>query len=198
MAPAFGFYGEDELRALLGGVGEEVQVDRSVQFIGPGRITLGSRTRIDSQCILVGGQGLAIGGQVHLAWGVHVTATGAPVLLEDFVGLASGVKLFSATDDYSEGHLTNPTVPDRFKKVRCGPVTLRRHVIVGANSVIMPGVEMALGSAAGALTYVYKDVPEGVVVSGNPARPVGQRDLVRLLELEAAFLEERAAATRRA
>lgn len=178
-------YTREELTRLLGSVGESVSIDRSVRLYGGKAITLGSHVRIDSHCVLVGGQGLSIGDHTHLAWGCVLTATGAPIVLEGFNGLSSGVKVFSATDDYSEGHLTNPTVPDRFRKVATGTVRFGKHALVGANSVIMPGVHLGFGASVGALSFVNKAVPEGAVVSGNPLRLIGRRDLERLRALEA-------------
>lgn len=41
---------------------------------------------------------------------------------------------------------------------------------VGAASVVMPGVKIGSGSIVGAGSIVTKDVPNGVIVVGNPAR----------------------------
>lgn len=181
-------FSQSELEQLLGGVGKNLKIDRNVQFVGPKKIFLGSNVRIDSQCILIGGEGIHIGDYVHIAWGCHLTASGATITLESFTGLSSGVKIFSATDDYSEGHLTNPTVDVSYKKVRSGPVLLCRHSIIGANSVVMPGVVIELGASVGALSFINKRIPKFSIVSGNPPRLVGRRNGERLLDLEKEFL----------
>jgi galactoside O-acetyltransferase len=97
------------------------------------------------------------------------------IVLEDFCGLSVRVSIVSASDDYSGGCLTNPTVPGDFRQVARGRVVLRRHAIVGCGSVRMPGVEIGLGASVGALSFVNKSVPEFMVVSGNPLRRVGAR-----------------------
>ena len=183
------FYGELELQELLGRVGSDVKIDRSVRIFNGKAIVLGSHIRIDSHCILIGGEGLEMGSYTHIAWGCHLTATGAPIILKGFNGLSSGVKIFSATDDYSEGFLTNPTVPPQYRKVRVGPVVLERHVIVGANSVIMPGATLEFGASVGALSYVNKTVPRLAIVSGNPLQLIGRRDGERLATLEKDLLD---------
>jgi acetyltransferase-like isoleucine patch superfamily enzyme len=62
-------------------------------------------------------------------------------------------------------------------------------VIVGAGSVIFPGVHVAEGCSVGAMTLVNKStLPWGVYV-GNPARRVKERKQ-DLLALEQKFLEE--------
>jgi acetyltransferase-like isoleucine patch superfamily enzyme len=56
-------------------------------------------------------------------------------------------------------------------------------VIVGAGSVILPGVTIGQGAAVGALTLVRKDVPPFTIVAGPRGEAIGERDR-RLLELE--------------
>jgi len=92
--------------------------------------------------------------------------------------------LFSTNDDYTEGYMTNPTVPEGFRKVTAAPVRLGRHAIIGCGTVILPGVVVGDGSAVGALSLVKADVEPFTVVAGAPARKVGERDRVRLLEFE--------------
>ena len=41
---------------------------------------------------------------------------------------------------------------------------------IGANSTLLPGVTIGVNSVVGAGSVVVKDVPDGVVVVGNPAR----------------------------
>lgn len=50
-----------------------------------------------------------------------------------------------------------------------GP-TLHPHAIVGANSTLLPGVHIGENAIVGAGSVVTKDVPEGHVVAGNPAK----------------------------
>lgn len=178
----------DELDALgLASCGDDVAIDRAAVLIHPHKISIGSHVRIDAFSILSAGpDGITCGDHVHLAAGTMVFGGGGGVVFEDFSCLSGRVAVYTLTDDFVEGYLTNPTVPAEFRKVRCGPVTLRRHALVGAGSVILPGVELGFGSAAGALTLVRTDVPECVVIAGNPARPSGKRrDRHLLAALEA-------------
>ncbi|MCI1998808.1 MAG: acyltransferase [Olsenella sp.] len=50
--------------------------------------------------------------------------------------------------------------------------TIGNDVFVGAHAVIMPGVTVGDGSIVGAGSIVTKDVAPGMVVAGNPARPI--------------------------
>jgi len=42
--------------------------------------------------------------------------------------------------------------------------------MIGANVTILPGVTIGLGALVGAGSVVTRDVPDGAVVAGNPAR----------------------------
>lgn len=44
------------------------------------------------------------------------------------------------------------------------------HVSIGAGAVILPGINIGKGAKIGAGAVVTKDVPENVLVYGNPAR----------------------------
>lgn len=53
-----------------------------------------------------------------------------------------------------------------------GGATVRRLARVGANSTILPGVEIGANALVGAGSVVVHDVPPGTVVAGNPARVI--------------------------
>ena len=53
-----------------------------------------------------------------------------------------------------------------------GGATVRRLARIGANSTILPGVEIGEGSLVGAGSVVVQDVPAGAVVAGSPARVI--------------------------
>ncbi|WP_139491230.1 acyltransferase [Brevibacillus dissolubilis] len=58
---------------------------------------------------------------------------------------------------------------------RLGEVKIGDGVLIGANSTILPGVEIGDGSIIAAGTVVHKDVPPRVFVGGNPMQII--RDL---------------------
>ncbi|MSU34377.1 MAG: hypothetical protein EXS36_04580 [Pedosphaera sp.] len=79
-------------------------------------------------------------------------------------------------------------MPEAFRKVHKGPVTLRRHSLIGAGFVVLPGVQLCFGSATGAMTLVRKNVEECAVVCGNHPRQLPLKRRRALLEqLEAAL-----------
>jgi sugar O-acyltransferase (sialic acid O-acetyltransferase NeuD family) len=56
------------------------------------------------------------------------------------------------------------------RSVLCGRVTIGEGTLVGAGAVILPGITIGAWATVGAGSVVTKDVPDGAVVKGNPAR----------------------------
>lgn len=56
------------------------------------------------------------------------------------------------------------------KEYRLGEVIIGDEVMIGANTTILPGVEIGDGAVISAGTLVHKDVPPGAFVGGNPMR----------------------------
>ncbi len=52
----------------------------------------------------------------------------------------------------------------------CKPVKIGDHVFIGMNCIILKGVALGNGCVIAAGSVVTKDVPEGVVAGGNPAK----------------------------
>jgi len=171
-----GFLNTQELKKIgFASIGNNVKIDRTARFFGAGRISIGSNIRIDAYSIIsAGAEGIIIGNYVHI--GVYVFLTGAArIELHDFSGLSGRVAIYSSNDDYHGHALTGPTVPDNFRNVTNAPVIVGRHVVVGAASVILPGVTIAEGACVGALSLVKSDVPAFSIVAGQKGQCIGQR-----------------------
>lgn len=56
------------------------------------------------------------------------------------------------------------------------PVTIHDHVLVGANAVVIEGVEVGENAVVAAGAVVIDDVPANAVAAGCPARVVKMRD----------------------
>lgn len=184
------FYTVEELTALgLRAFGDGVLISRRAALHGPERISLGSHVRIDDFVVLTsGGEGsVEIGDHVHVAAHAGLFGGGS-LVIGDFASVSGRSSLYSASDDYGGDFLVNPTIPEEFTRVKCAPVVLERHVLLGAGSVVLPGVRIGEGSATGALTLVTEDLPPWGIYVGSPARLLRQRSR-RLLELEAHLKE---------
>jgi acetyltransferase-like isoleucine patch superfamily enzyme len=58
------------------------------------------------------------------------------------------------------------------KEYRLGEVKIGSEVMIGANTTILPGVEIGDKAIVSAGTLVHKDVPSGVFVGGNPMKVI--------------------------
>lgn len=58
---------------------------------------------------------------------------------------------------------------------RLGEVEIGDEVMIGANSLILPGVRIGNQAVVAAGSVVTRDVPPGAFVGGNPARPLKRR-----------------------
>lgn len=168
-------------------LGKNVKISDKASIYDAERIAIDDNSRIDDFCIVSGN--ITIGKYVHVA-PFCLLAGGEPsITMEDFSGLAYNVQVFSQSDDYSGSSLTNPTVNDKYKREHKKKVIIGRHVIVGASSIIFPGVELAEGCSVGAMTIVNKSTDPWGIYLGNPARRIKERKK-DLLELEKQFLRE--------
>ena len=168
-------------------VGKNVCISTQASFYGVGSISLGDNVRIDDFCVISAGKGgIFIGDHVHIA--VFSSLIGAgKISIDDFCNISSRVSIYSSSDDYSGEYLTNPTVNEQFTNVDHGPVTLKKHVIVGAGCVILPNVVLDDGVALGALSLVNRDLQPWGIYAGQPAKYIKPRSK-NLLNLEPAFL----------
>lgn len=70
---------------------------------------------------------------------------------------------------FSVGHPTESSLRTQGLAI-AKPVTIGDNVWIGGNSVICPGVKIGNNVVVAAGAVVTKDVPDNVVVGGNPAR----------------------------
>jgi acetyltransferase-like isoleucine patch superfamily enzyme len=182
------FYSADELAGLgLRRYGDDVLIDRAARIIRPDRLELGSHVRIDAFSIIsCGDGGVSVGDYVHIAAFAFLAGAGR-IEIGDFVNLSGRVSIYTSNDDYSGATLAGPMVPERYRGTTTGPVTVGRHAIVGAGTVILPNVMIGEGAAVGALSLIRHDVAPFTVWAGGRTLKERQRDL---LELEQAMLRD--------
>lgn len=171
-------------------IGSNVQLSDKASYYNCKNIRLGCNIRIDDFCVLSAGVGgIDIGNYIHIA--VYSSLIGAGnITLADFSNISSRVAIYSSNDDYSGAAMTNPTVPAEFTKVQHADVTIGKHVIIGAGSIILPGVTLEEGVAVGALSLVKKDCKAFGIYMGSPEKRIGERKQ-DLLVLERQFINSR-------
>lgn len=183
-----GFLSQEQINEMgFSRVGKSPKLSDKASYYNCKNIEIGDNVRIDDFCVLSAGVGgIQIGSNVHIA--VYSSLIGAgKISLQDFSNISSRVAIYSSNDDYSGASMTNPTVPPEFTNVTHADVSIGRHVIIGAGSVVLPGVVLEEGVAIGALTLVSKSCKAFGIYSGVPARYIKERKK-DLLKMELKFL----------
>lgn len=109
---------------------------------GVGDVTIGEESRIGIGCTVIG-----------------------PVTVENNVILAQNVVVSGLNHKYED-----ISTPIRMQGVCTDLVRLKSGAWIGANSAIVPGVQVGINSIVAAGSVVTKDVPDYCIVAGNPAK----------------------------
>ena len=142
---------------MLGSVGEGVDF-RPPMYLDYGtRLRVGAGTFINADFLTLGGGEITIGANV-------------------LVGPSA--RLYTPThaldiDDRRAGY------------ERVSPITIGDDVWLGGNVVVCPGVTIGAGSVIGAGSIVTRDVPPGVLASGNPARVIRSLNAIDAIDAPA-------------
>jgi acetyltransferase-like isoleucine patch superfamily enzyme len=98
------------------------------------------------------------------------------ITIGDRVVISSNVKLL--THDFSMDRIAELKLGRSADKdiVYRAPITIGDYAFIGLGSIIMPGISIGRGSVVGSGSVVTKDVPDGVVVGGNPAAVICTTD----------------------
>lgn len=123
---------------------------------------IGSDCNICANCLIEGRA--VIGNRVTIKCGVMV---GDDMVIEDDVFIGPNASL---TNDKA------PRSGQRPADGRFTPLLIRRGASIGAGAVILPGRTIGEEAMIGAGAVVYRDVPPGRTVIGNPARVVHARN----------------------
>jgi maltose O-acetyltransferase len=108
-------------------------------------------------------RGLIVGKNIHMGSEVIIDYSHAwHIEIGDDVTLAPRVHIL-AHDASTKKHLNY---------TRIGKVKIGNRVFVGASSIILPGVTIGNDVVIGACSVVTRDIADGHVVIGNPAKPI--------------------------
>lgn len=184
----FIFYLPSELRKMgFKSLGDNVLISRKSCIYHAERISIGNNVRIEDYCILSAKDEISLGNYIHINCYSGLFAS-SKIIMKDFSGLSASVFLYTESDDYSGGSLTNPTVAKEFKpKYHQGPITLEKHVIIGTHSAVLPNVVIETGTAVGAFSLVTKSCDAWSIYVGAPAKKKGERSR-DLLDMEAKLI----------
>jgi acetyltransferase-like isoleucine patch superfamily enzyme len=182
------YYSDKELKSLgFKHIGENTKISDKASIYDHEKIEIGNNSRIDDFCIVSGN--IKIGRHVHITPQCLLAGGEKGIFIEDFCTLAYGVKIFTQSDDYSGEFMVNSTIPREFKKEYKAKINILRQTIIGAGSIIMPGVTLGEGTSIGAMSLILSSTDSWSIYFGVPGKMIKPRSK-KLLELEKNFLRD--------
>lgn len=148
------------LRELLGGIGENVEIDTPFHCDHGNNIFLGNDVIIGINCTFVDNAEIRIGNRVLIASNVQFYTSSHPVLPQERL-----------VDDWKEKGTT-------FFRTYARPIEIKDNAWIGGGSILLPGVTVGENSVIGAGSVVNRSIPANCVAVGNPCR------VIRTLEEE--------------
>lgn len=144
---------DDQPRALLSELfarfGADSVLKPSLRCDYGFNISIGERTFINFDCVLLDCNRIVIGDEVQIAPGVHI---------------------------YTATHPLDPKAR-RAGLEYALPVTIHDGVWLGGGAIVCPGVTIGENTVVGAGSVVTKDLPANVVAVGNPCRAIRRLDV---------------------
>lgn len=91
------------------------------------------------------------------------------IKLGDHVDVTSGVQFLN----HEGGIWCARGIDKKYEKLDCfAPIVVGNNVMIGIKSLIMPGVTIGNNVIIGGHSVVTKDIPDGVIVGGIPAKQI--------------------------
>ncbi len=154
-------------------IGKNVKISDKASIYNIDQIEIGDNSRIDDFCVLSGK--LSIGRNVHIVPQCLVAGGEKGIIFEDFTTISYQVQIFTQSDDYLGTTMVNSTVPEKYKNEYKKEVKLCEFSIVGAGSIVMPGVILSEGTSIGAMSLVLKYTEPWGIYVGVPAKRLKDR-----------------------
>lgn len=129
------------LKELFGSTGESIYIEPNFKCDYGYNISVGDNFYANFDCVMLDVCKITIGENCFIAPGVHI---------------------------YTATHPIDPI--ERLKSEFGKPVTIGDNVWIGGHATINPGVTIGNNVVIASGTVVTKDVPNNVVVGGNPAK----------------------------
>jgi len=155
------------------------------KIIGIENIEFGKNIIIDDFVLIYAKEKINIGNFVHIANFSSITG-GNELVIDDFSAISQGVRILTATDDFKDIGFGNSTVDNKYRNIKSSSIKIGKFCIIGANSVVLPGVVIGEGATVGANSVITKDLePWGIYISN---KKVGIRNKEEVMKNYEKFL----------
>lgn len=168
------FYSQEELLSIgFKRIGDSCLISRNACFYGVNNIEIGNHVRIDDFCILSGS--IILHDYIHISAYASLFSGKSKIEIGDFCAVSSRTAIYAESDDYSGETMVNPMIPEKFKNLQRGEVILKKHVIIGSGSTVLPDLVIGEGVAVGAMSLINRDLEEWTIYAGIPCRRIRER-----------------------
>lgn len=144
------FKGEFMCNSGIGGGTIDNHLFSQIHVYASGHLTIGDKSGISNACI-------------------HCKDR---IIIGDYVNVGAGAMIMD-TDFHSLDWRDKRDGVD-VQKAAHAPVIIKDYAFVGANAIVMKGVVVGSKARIGAGSVVTKNVPDGEIWAGNPARKIGE------------------------
>ena len=157
------------------------------KIVGIENIEFGHDIIIDDFVFISAKKRMILGNYIHVACFTSITG-GDNFSMEDFSGLSQGCRVFTGSEDFKTFGFGNPTIAEKYRNINRAPIHIEKFAIIGANSVILPGVKIGEGAAVAANSCVTRPLKPWGVYLGN--RRIGERNKDAVMNNYAKFIQE--------
>jgi acetyltransferase-like isoleucine patch superfamily enzyme len=135
--------------------GQNVIIGKTVRIRKPHAVTIGDNVIIDDFTYIA--CELEIDTYSHISANVDFIGGAGKVTIGKFTAISAGCKIVTGTSNYLGGELSLPTLPPEFSVGSIiEPIIISDFVLLGCNTVVLPGAIIPEGMATGALSLVTK------------------------------------------
>ena len=163
----FGCTIDAEARIAIDNI-EDIKIGRGVYIGAFTLVRVGDEPSSAGLCC----SGLEIGEETYIGELNNIRAGGGTIRIGRKCQISQQVSIIASNHSVKKGVYIKdqPSSPEKTS------VEIGDDVWIGCGAQILPGVRIGDGAVIGAGSLVNKDVPEGAIVGGNPARILSFRE----------------------
>lgn len=149
-------------------VRSRAQVFDPVVALRTDKIRIAHTARLDSFSKIEGGEGVYIGEYFHGASFIHLNIGGGILILENGSSCGSGVKIITGSNIPGPNRGCSAIDPNAV--IERSFVHIKENAVLFCGVIVLPGVTIGKGAVIAAGAVVTKDVPDGEMWGGVPAK----------------------------